>query len=161
MTESKEFAAYFEAVAAASANNKAAANWVMVNVKSYLNERAIELAGFPLSPLRIAELIKLIDSGKISHSVASQKVFPAMAASPGEEVLAVAERLNVIQNSDTGFLEDIIRQALAKYPDKVAEYKSGKQSLVGLFMGEVMKLSQGKADPKLANQLLRDMLDNA
>ena len=73
--------------------------------------------------------------------------------------LEIAEGLNLIQESDSDALVVFIQQAVAMYPDKVTEYKAGKKSLVGLFMGEVMKLSKGKADPKLANQLLRDELE--
>ncbi|MFC2176609.1 Asp-tRNA(Asn)/Glu-tRNA(Gln) amidotransferase GatCAB subunit B, partial [Bacteroidota bacterium] len=69
------------------------------------------------------------------------------------------ERLDLIQESDTGQLEAYVAEAIAKYPDKVAEYKGGKTGVVGLFMGEVMKLSKGKADPKLANQLVRQKLE--
>ncbi len=159
LTENKDVAEYFEGVLKHTSNIKAAANWVMVSVKGYLNEQAIEIKDFVLQPAKIAEIIDLIDSGKVSNSVASQKVFPVMITEHHKSALEIAERLNLIQESDSDALVVFIQQAVAMYPDKVAEYKAGKKSLVGLFMGEVMKLSKGKADPKLANQLLRDELE--
>lgn len=159
LTENKEVAEYFEQVLKHTGNIKAAANWIMVSVKGYLNEQAIEIKDFILQPAKIAELINLIDGGKVSNSVASQKIFPAMLHEHHKSALEIAEGLNLLQESNSDSLLPFIKQALELYPEKVAEYKAGKKSLVGLFMGEVMKLSKGKADPKLANQLLRDELE--
>jgi aspartyl-tRNA(Asn)/glutamyl-tRNA(Gln) amidotransferase subunit B len=127
-------------------------------VKSYLNENAIEIGQFEMSPERLAELIKLVDKGKVSNSVANQKVFGEMLKSDlsAEEI---AKTNNWIQESDTDALQDFVQQALEKYPEKVEEYKNGKKGLIGLFMGEVMKLSKGKADPKIANKLVREALE--
>jgi len=159
LTENKEVAEYFEQVLKHTGNIKAAANWIMVSVKGYLNEQAIEIKDFILQPAKIAELINLIDGGKVSNSVASQKIFPAMLHEHHKSALEIAEGLNLLQESNSDSILPFIKQALELYPEKVAEYKAGKKSLVGLFMGEVMKLSKGKADPKLANQLLRDELE--
>lgn len=159
LTENKEVAEYFEQVLKHTGNIKAAANWIMVSVKGYLNEQAIEIKDFILQPAKIAELISLIDGGKVSNSVASQKIFPAMLHEHHKSALEIAEQLNLIQESNSDSISPFIKQAMELYPEKVAEYKAGKKSLVGLFMGEVMKLSKGKADPKLANQLLRDELE--
>jgi aspartyl-tRNA(Asn)/glutamyl-tRNA(Gln) amidotransferase subunit B len=142
-----------------TSNIKAAANWVMVAIKGYLNEQAIDIKDFVLQPTKIAELISLIDEGKISNSVASQKVFPAMINEHHKSPLQIAESLNLLQESDSDELQNWIDQAIAKYPEKVIEYKAGKQSLLGLFMGEVMKFSKGKADPKLSSKLLKETLD--
>jgi len=158
LTESKEIAAFFEAICTHTSNYKAAANWTMVNLKGYLNENALDFTEVKISPLTIAKLIQLIDTGKISHS-AAQKVFPELLADLNAEPLAVAEKLNLIQSADSGMLNDVIQKALEKYPEKVAEYKSGKTGLLGLFMGEVMKLSGGKADPKVASEMVRKALE--
>ena len=158
LTESKEIAAFFEAICTHTGNYKAAANWTMVNLKGYLNENALDFTEVKISPLTIAKLIQLIDTGKISHS-AAQKVFPELLADLNAEPLAVAEKLNLIQSADSGMLNDVIQKALEKYPEKVAEYKSGKTGLLGLFMGEVMKLSGGKADPKVASEMVRKALE--
>lgn len=159
LTDTKEVAQYFDAVCEHTQNYKAAANWVMGNVKSYLNENALDMDDFTLPASSIAKLIALIDEGKISNSAASQKVFPQMVAQADKEPLQIAEELNIIQESDSGFLQEVIKNAVAQYPDKVEEYKAGKKSLLGMFMGEVMKQSKGKADPKVANQLLREYLE--
>jgi aspartyl-tRNA(Asn)/glutamyl-tRNA(Gln) amidotransferase subunit B len=159
LTESRDVAEYFEGVLKHTSNIKAAANWVMVAIKGYLNEQAIDIKDFVLQPTKIAELISLIDEGKISNSVASQKVFPAMIKEHHKSPLQIAESLNLLQESDSDELQNWIDQAIAKYPEKVIEYKAGKQSLLGLFMGEVMKFSKGKADPKLSSKLLKETLD--
>jgi aspartyl-tRNA(Asn)/glutamyl-tRNA(Gln) amidotransferase subunit B len=161
LTESREVAEYFEAVLAYTKNVKAAANWVMVQIKGYLNENAMDISQFVLKPAQIAELIQLIDDGKVSNSVATQKIFGALINEPNKTALQIAEALNLIQESNTDELQQWIDAAIAKYPEKVTEYKAGKVSLVGLFMGEVMKLSKGKADPKVASQLVKDTLDKA
>ena len=83
----------------------------------------------------------------------------SLVTEPNSEPLAIAEKLDIIQNSNSNELQEIINQVLAKYPDKVADYKNGKVNLLGLFVGDVMKLTKGKADPKLANQLVKESLD--
>jgi aspartyl-tRNA(Asn)/glutamyl-tRNA(Gln) amidotransferase subunit B len=98
--------------------------------------------------------MQLVESGKVSHTVAVQKVYPVLLEDASKDPLQIAQSLNLIQESDAGAIEELVKQALAKFPEKVAEYKSGKTGLAGLFMGEVMKLSKGKADPKMANDLV-------
>jgi aspartyl-tRNA(Asn)/glutamyl-tRNA(Gln) amidotransferase subunit B len=128
-------------------------------VKSYLNENAIHISDFHVEASRLAEIINLVDSGKVSFSVASSKIFPEMASDKSATALGIAEKNNLIQESDEGALLAIVREAVAKHPAKVAEYKSGKTGLVGMFMGEVMKLSKGKADPKVASELVTKVLN--
>jgi aspartyl-tRNA(Asn)/glutamyl-tRNA(Gln) amidotransferase subunit B len=161
LTDSKPIALYFSELTSHTSNYKAAANWMNGPVKSFLNERALEMHQFPLNAKTIAEIIALIDSGKMNFSAASQKLFPYLTDNPEANPLEIAEKNNWIQEDNSDSMNTWIEQAIARFPDKVAEYKSGKTGLVGLFMGEVMKLSQGKADPKKANQLVRDALDKA
>ncbi|MDG1189228.1 MAG: Asp-tRNA(Asn)/Glu-tRNA(Gln) amidotransferase subunit GatB [Flavobacteriales bacterium] len=158
LIEEKEIALYFNELCKYTNNYKGAANFMNGVVKSYLNENAIEIGEFGMSPERLAELVKLVDEGKVSNSVATQKVFSEMLKSDlsAEEI---AKTNNWIQESDTNALQDFVQQALEKYPEKVEEYKNGKKGLIGLFMGEVMKLSRGKADPKIANKLVREALE--
>lgn len=158
LTDSREVAEYFQEVCAHSKNYKAVSNWVMGPVKSYLNELNLSAREFPLSPEGLADLISMVESGKISYTVASQRVFPELLKSPHSAALAVAERLNVIQQSDQTSILPIIEQVIREFPLKVEEYKSGKKGIVAMFMGEVMKRSKGKADPKVANALLADKL---
>jgi aspartyl-tRNA(Asn)/glutamyl-tRNA(Gln) amidotransferase subunit B len=160
LSDDKDIAHYFIDLCKVQTNYKANANWVMGPIKSYLNENAVNISAFPLALNAIADLITLIDGGKISNSVASQSVFPAMLAQPNKAALAIAQELNLLQDSDAGAIEKYVQEALAKYPEKVAEYKAGKLGVAGLFMGEVMKLSKGKADPKIANQLVLSYLNN-
>ena len=161
LTDSKPIALYFEALTQHTKNFKAAANWLMGEVKGYLNDRAMGIEDFPVAPQAIAEIIELIDTGKVSNAIAAQKIFPALTEAPDQSPKAIAESNNWIQESDDGTLKEYVQAALDKYPEKVAEYKGGKKSLVGMFMGEVMKMSRGKADPKKANQMVREMLENA
>jgi len=168
ITEDKEVALYFEDLIShlhtgtqAQKNHKTAANWLMGTVMAHLNENAIKIEKFTLTPQRLALLIQLIDEGKVSNSVAAQKVFPKMIIETEKTPLEIAQDNNWIQESDTDSLSEYVKKAIAKYPEKVKEYKAGKKGLVGLFMGEVMKLSKGKADPKLANKLVKEMLDES
>jgi aspartyl-tRNA(Asn)/glutamyl-tRNA(Gln) amidotransferase subunit B len=160
LTETKEIALYFNDLVNKTNNYKSAANWVMGDIKSFLNERALDITAFPIATEKVAELIALIDSGKISHSAAKQKIFPALLETPDKSPLLIANELNLIQESNTDALQDLVNQAIAKYPEKVIEYKNGKTNLVAMFMGEVMKLSKGKADPKIASDLVKSTLDN-
>lgn len=159
LTEIKGIALYYNELASHTKNYKAAANWMMGSIKSYLNENAITIDQFTVKPASIAEIISLIDEGKISNAAATQKLFAELVNHPFETPLSIAQRLDIIQNSDSGALQELVNQALAKYPEKITEYKNGKSSLLGLFVGEVMKLSKGKADPKIANQLVKETLE--
>lgn len=157
--DSKEVAAYFNELVLLTVNFKAAANWLMGPVKSYLNERAINFTDFTLPPARIAEIIALIDEGKVSNSAAASKIFPALMEHPTKNAGQVATELDLIQNSDSSELQQLIETALNKFPEKIAEYKNGKTGLLGMFVGEVMKLSKGKADPKMLNKLVKETLE--
>jgi aspartyl-tRNA(Asn)/glutamyl-tRNA(Gln) amidotransferase subunit B len=123
-----------------------------------LNENAITIDKFKILPKTIAEIISLIDEGKISNAAATQKLFPELMVHPTESPLSIAQRIDIIQSNDTGALQELVNQALAKYPEKIIEYKKGKKGLIGLFTGEVKKLSHGKADPKMTMQLLEQKL---
>jgi aspartyl-tRNA(Asn)/glutamyl-tRNA(Gln) amidotransferase subunit B len=132
----------------------------MVQIKGYLNERALDINSFPLGPKKIADIIELIDSGKVSHSAASKTLFQNMLNEPETNAIDLAQKLNIMQQSDSGELQLFVKHAIDAYPEKVIEYKNGKTSLIGLFMGEVMKLSKGKADPKQASAMVKAELDN-
>ena len=132
---------------------------MMGSIKSYLNEKAMHISNFPLKAATIAELINLVDKGTISNSAANGELLKALIAAPDASAEALAKELNLLQESDTDELQGWVDAALAKYPDKVAEYKAGKKGLTGLFMGEVMKLSGGKADPKMANKIVIQSLE--
>jgi aspartyl-tRNA(Asn)/glutamyl-tRNA(Gln) amidotransferase subunit B len=158
LTDTKEIALYFEKVVGHTTNYKAAANWIMGAVKSYLNENGVQIEEFPISPSKISDLIALIDEGKISSSAASQKIFPEMLTSQGT-VIQIAEKLNLIQVSNEGDIDGFILEVITSNPSEVERYKNGEKQLVGFFMGQLMRVSKGKADPKVANTLLKEKLD--
>jgi len=159
LTDNKGIALYFEQLIENTQNYKSAANWVMVEVKSYLNQMGIEIENFPVSAIRISEIIKLIEEGKISHSVASQRIFPELINTPNKTALQVAEEMNLLQESDESSIKGFIVEVMENNPGEVERYKNGEKQLVGFFMGQLMKVSKGKADPKAANKLMRELLE--
>lgn len=161
LTDSRDIAHYFEQLCSHTRNYKAASNWVMGPVKTYLNEFNRSAVDFPLTPEKLAELIALVEDGKISYTVASQRVFPELLKDPKVSPLEVAQRLNVIQESDQNSILPIVEEVMKEFPLKVEAYKSGKKGIVAMFMGEVMKRSKGKADPKVASTLITERLEEA
>ena len=158
LIDEKGIALYYNELCSHTKNFKSAANFVNGSVKSYLNENAVSISDFSISTEQLATLISIVDDERISNSVATSKVFPAMLSN-NKTAEEIATENNWVQESDSDALGEYITQAIAKYPEKVAQYKGGKKGLIGLFMGEVMKLSKGQADPKLANQLLKTELE--
>jgi aspartyl-tRNA(Asn)/glutamyl-tRNA(Gln) amidotransferase subunit B len=158
LTDNKETARYFSEVIAQNVAAKAAANWILGPVKGYLNEEALDWNRLNLAPQKLAELITLVDSGKISFTAASMQVFPELILSPDKSPESIAIEKDLIQESNDDFLESIAKEVLEAWPDKVAEYQSGKKGVLGLFMGDLMKKSKGKADPKKASAILQKLL---
>lgn len=158
LTESKEIALYFEQLILHTKNYKAAANWIMGSVKSYLNENGVEIQDFPIKVEALAELIDLIDEGQVSSTIAAQKIFPEMLSSK-ESSKQIAERMNLIQVSNEDELVGFIEAVIAGNPSESERFKNGEQQLIGFFMGQLMRVSKGKADPKIANSLLRKKLN--
>jgi aspartyl-tRNA(Asn)/glutamyl-tRNA(Gln) amidotransferase subunit B len=156
LTASRQMADYFEAVAAASGDAKAASNWVMGDVQARLNETGTEIGDFGLEPERLAGLIVLIRKGTISGTMA-KAIFPEMVASAktAEEIVAAS---GVRQISDTGELEAIVEAAIAANPKAVDDVRAGKVKAVGAIVGFVMKQTQGQANPELVNEILRSKL---
>jgi aspartyl-tRNA(Asn)/glutamyl-tRNA(Gln) amidotransferase subunit B len=159
LTDSKEIALYYEAIIEHTKNYKAAANWIMGSIKSWLNEKAVPIKDFPISAATIAAVINMVDEAKVSNTAATGELFKYLLEQPHADPGKLAEEHNLIQESNSDELQAWVDAALAKFPAKVAEYKAGKKGLTGLFMGEVMKLSRGKADPKMANKLVQQSLD--
>jgi len=155
----KDIADYYEALFANTNNYKAAANWVNGPVKQYLNENKLTFNDLSLQPEQLAGLLKLVEDGKVNFSIASTKVLPVLIAAKNKNALQVATELNVLQVSDSNELESWINMALDKMPDKIKEYRKGKKGLIGLFVGEVKKISKGKADPKIVTELLEQKLN--
>jgi aspartyl-tRNA(Asn)/glutamyl-tRNA(Gln) amidotransferase subunit B len=161
LTDSKDIARYFESLCRHTSNYKAASNWVMGPVKSYLNDAGLDAEEFTLKPETLSAVIGLIDSGKISYTMAAQRLFPELLLNPDRSPEEVAQQLNLIQDSNSDSILPIVEEVLKEFPLKVEEFKKGKKGIVTMFMGEVMKRSKGKADPKLASDLITQKLTEA
>jgi aspartyl-tRNA(Asn)/glutamyl-tRNA(Gln) amidotransferase subunit B len=156
ITDDPALADYFLRLIRHTGNYKAAANWVMGEVKSAMNEN--EQQPLP-EPAALAGIISLTDANKINSS-AAKIIFSELMNGSSNTALEIAQQRNLLQSSDSNELATWAKQALEQFPDKVAEYKKGKTGNINLFMGSVMKLSKGKADPKLATKILEDLLKN-
>ena len=159
LCEDRSTSDFFESVIQHTNNYKAAANWVLGPIRSYLNENNIEIINFPLAAKTIAELIKLIEEGQINFSIASTKVFTALLQHPVKKPLKLITELNLIQESNDDTVTLWVDEVINKMPAKVTEYKNGKKALIGLFAGEVKKISKGKADMQLVNKILTEKLN--
>lgn len=157
--ESPEFAGYYQELSTFVPDRKPAANWMIGPVKAWLNENRAGIAGFPLNPRQLARLIELVEGGRVSYTSAQQRLFPAMLERPGADPGELAIELDLLIESGQDAILKQVKDALGKYPEKVSEYHQGKKGLIGLFMGEVMKISGGRADPGLARKLLTDELN--
>ncbi|MCP3929665.1 MAG: Asp-tRNA(Asn)/Glu-tRNA(Gln) amidotransferase subunit GatB, partial [Bacteroidetes bacterium] len=155
----KSIALFYLQLLSQTPYNKAAANLIINKIIPVLNEKKWAIEGFPISIRQLAAFIELIESGKVSHTIAYQRLFPALMKEPEQTPLSLAQSLNLLQTADAGFLDSLIDEVLSKNSDKVVAYKKGKKGLIGFFMGEVMKKSKGKADPKAAKKLLLNKLE--
>ncbi len=152
-------AVYFQNIISHTSNYKAAANWLLGPVKSYLNDNSQDIEDFRGEPIAIAKLISLVDEGSVSFGIAASKIFPVMLEDANKDPRQVAKEMNLLQERDDDTLNSWVDEVLAKMPDKVSEYKKGKKNLVGLFAGEVKKLSKGTADMQAVNKLLNQKLN--
>ncbi len=157
MTQSKAFGAYFEAAAKACGQPKLVANWLMGEVSRRLNAEEKTLEASPVSAAQLAALIGRIADATVSNNGARQ-VFDALWTGEGREVDAVIEAKGLKQMSDTGALERIVDDVIAANAKSVEEYRAGKDKAFNALVGQVMKASQGKANPAQANELLKKKL---
>ena len=153
ITSEAPLADYFEAVVAAGVDPKTAANWVMGDVMTSFNQAG----GFPVSPPRLAALVELVRGGIVSHQ-AAKRVYAELAQSADGDPRAVAERLGLVQVSDQDALAEWVDEVLAAFPGEVARFRGGEAKLMGFFVGQVMKRSRGKADPKGVQPVLQERL---
>ncbi len=155
LADEQASADYFEAVAKGR-DAKLAANWVMGDLFGALNKRGVDIAGSPVKAGDLGALLDLISDNTISGRIAKD-VFAEMLET-GKQPGAIVEAKGLRQVTDTGAIEAAVDAVLAKEPDKVAEFRSGKDKLLGFFVGQVMKATQGKANPALVNELLKKKL---
>lgn len=157
LTDSRETAEYFEEVARASGNAKAAANWILNELARELKSAGIDIADSPLSTLQLVGMIKLIDSGAISGKMAKD-VLVRMYQS-GKAADEVAGEIGGSQVSDETSIRSLVEQAIESNPKQLEQYRGGKIGLFGFFVGQVMKLSGGRANPQMVNEVLKKALE--
>jgi len=152
LTDERPMAEYFEAAVAAGADAKAVANWVTGDIAAHVNSQRLSYTNLPLRPEQLAELVNLIDRGTISGKIAKD-ILPKLLERGGSAQAMVEERgLGMI--SDPKAIAEIVSELLAAHPEEVEAFRGGKTKLQGFFVGQLMKRTGGRADPKLANQIL-------
>lgn len=157
LTTDRALADYFERAAQAASNARAAANWVRTELLRELEASKTEIESCPITPENLGALIRLIDQGRISGKQ-GKEVFAEMFAT-GKSAEEIVRQRGLEQVSDAAEIERLVEQAIAANPKQVEQYRAGKEGLLGFFVGQVMKASQGKANPKIVNELLRAKLN--
>ena len=158
LAEDSDLLAYFNAASPATDNKKSLVNWLTGSIRALLNEQGITISEFKLSPGQLAEVINLVDGKKITQQIATQQLLPMLQDTPDSDVLALAIEKNLLIEDNGDELTAYADQVLAKYEAQVQAYKKGKKGVLGLFVGEVMKLAKGKADPQKVNELIQEKL---
>jgi len=156
LTQTKSLANYYESVISITDDYKTASNWVISEVLAVVNEKKIDISDFPITALNLGKLINLIKAGTISGKIAKE-VFALMLQDNSDPGQIVKDK-NLVQISDTSEIESIIQKIIESNPVQVQEYLAGKEKVFGFFVGQVMKETRGKANPKLVNEILRKML---
>jgi aspartyl-tRNA(Asn)/glutamyl-tRNA(Gln) amidotransferase subunit B len=156
LTDSQPLADYFEAVVKAGAPAKSAANWMQTELLRRLNDSAKDIAASPVSPAALAELVNLVESGKITGAV-GKKVFVTMFES-GRGAAAIVAAEDLAQINDTSAIEQAARDVIAKNPDNVAKFKAGNEGVFQFFIGQVMRATRGQANPQAVSEVLRKLL---
>jgi len=157
ITMSKDISDFFDAAVQTGADAKSVANWLMGDLIGYLNANEKEMKDIQMTPESLGQMIKLIEKGTISNSIA-KKVFKEMVES-GKDPEKIVEEKGLVQISDEGAIKQMVDEVIAKNPQAVEDFKAGKEKAIGALVGQVMKASKGKANPGVVNQLLRDALN--
>jgi aspartyl-tRNA(Asn)/glutamyl-tRNA(Gln) amidotransferase subunit B len=156
LTGHRALASYFEATAKASGNARASANWIKNELMRELDARRLDVADSPVSPERLAALIAALDEGKISGGQAKE-ILPRMIDT-GSDAATLIDEMGGGQINDPEEIRRVIAEIIAANPKQLEQYRSGKEALFGFFVGQVMKVTNKKANAKIANDLLREML---
>lgn len=152
----KDISVYYDEALKTGASYKLVANWVIGDVQAILNKQNISIKQFRISPIRLGELIKIVESGKISNKQA-RDVFNKMLESD-DDINKIIDSLGASQISDTSLIESLVKEVIDANPQSVVDYKNGKDRAVGFLVGQVMKKSQGKANPALTNKMIVEEL---
>jgi len=158
IVEQMNLALFFDNVLELGANPKAAVNFIMGEIAAYLKEEKIEINETKLTPENLAELIALIEKGTISNNIGKQIIVEMMQS--GKQASKIVEEKGLSQITDEGAIKEIVKKVVDANPDQVAAYRNGKTNLLGFFVGQIMKETKGRANPKAVNELLKGMLDN-
>jgi len=161
LVEDPDLLKYFISITDVCKQYKAVSNFLIGPVKSYCNENGVEIGEIKISPQQWKILVESIDEGKLNFSTVSSKLLPLLIKNPEQDPMALALKMNLIQVSDSGELATWVDEVLNKMPEKVVEFRKGKKGLIGLFVGEVKKISSGKADPKLTTEILLQKLNQS
>ena len=161
LCEERELSDLYERIVGHTDQFKPTANFLMGPVRSWLNERQEGWDAVKIDPVSWKAMIDLVEGGKLNFSVAAQKLLPALLNGISTDPVQLARELNIIQDADSGSVQKWVDEVIARMPDKVMEYQKGKKGLIGLFVGEAKKLSKGKADPKITNDLLLEKLNRS
>lgn len=157
ISEERELSDYFKEAVAHTAHYRAVSNWMVSYMRGDMNERGIGISEYPVRPLQLAGLVNAIEEGKFSHS-AGQKLMALLTEAPGADLMALAESNGLVLTQDASSITGWVEEVLTRNKTKVEEFKKGKKGLLGMFVGEVMKLSGGSADPKEVNKVLMEKL---
>ena len=158
LTQTRSLADYYEQVVSVTDDYKIASNWITGDVLAVLNEKKLDISDFPLSPVNLGKLINLIKNGTINGKIAKE-IFPELVETNSDPEIIVKEK-NLVQISDTSEIEKIIQKIIDNNADQTQEYLSGKDKVFGFFVGQVMKESKGKANPKVVNDMLKTKLES-
>jgi aspartyl-tRNA(Asn)/glutamyl-tRNA(Gln) amidotransferase subunit B len=156
LTSSRALADYYEAAAKASGNPRVTANWIRSELLRELEAAGISADNCPVPPTELAALVRLIDEGKISGKQGKDVLVEMFQT--GKTAAAIIAERGLVQVSDTGEIDSIIEQVIASNPQQLAQYRAGKETLFGYFVGQVMKASKGRANPKVVNERLKEKL---
>ena len=157
IVEQMNLALFFDKVLELGANPKTAVNFIMGEIAAYLKENKVEITETKLTPENLAELISLIEKGTISNNIGKQILVEDMITN-GEKASQIVERKGLSQISDEGAIKEIVQKVIDSHPAEVESYKNGKTNLLGFFVGQVMKETKGRANPKTVNELIRELL---
>ncbi|MGY0037271.1 Asp-tRNA(Asn)/Glu-tRNA(Gln) amidotransferase subunit GatB [Pedobacter sp. NJ-S-72] len=157
-TEDKELLDYLNAALALVKSPKNLINWLTGPIRALLNEQALTITTFKVSPAQLAAVVNLVEEKKITQQIALQQLLPAIQSNPEADAMELSGKMNllIVENNDE--LSGFVDQVMEKFKPQVAAYKTGKKGVLGLFVGEVMKMARGKADPAKINELLLEKL---
>ena len=158
IVEQMPLALFFDKVLELGANPKTAVNFIMGEIAAYLKENKVEITETKLTPENLAELISLIEKGTISNNIGKQILVEEMITK-GEKASDIVEKKGLSQISDEGAIKEIVEKIVNAHPAEIEAYRNGKTNLLGFFVGQVMKETKGRANPKTVNELIRKILD--